>query len=259
MFTFGWWHRRRHKAAQPLETCEHQQPDLSPETEQRTYLADLPYLLPKDTLEDQRLNFQHRVLYRTLSNHYLAPISPATRTILDVGTGTGVWPLEMAALFPQAHILGVDITLTSLPHILPPSCLFSQANILHGLPFPDQQFEFTHQRLLVAAIPATSWPEVVRELIRVTRSGGWIELLEVGDTIQNAGPATRKLLTWMTSISRELGFEMEILHHLGDLLRQAGCLSVESQDIPIPLGEWAGATGKGQTGGRAVTGTQNAH
>lgn len=224
--------------AQPADTTR------QTATEQRTYLTDAPYLLPKDALEDKRLFYQHNVLYKTLSNHYLAPISPTTATILDVGTGTGIWPIDMAALFPQAHILGVDVALSSLPNPLPVNCLFAQANILKGLPFPDQQFEFTHQRLLVAGIPAQNWPAAVRELVRVTRPGGWIELLEIGDTIQNAGPSTKKFLKWMTDISKGLGFEISVLQHLGDFLKQAGCESVEFQDIPVPLGDWAGTVGQ---------------
>jgi len=78
----------------------------------------------------------------------------------------------------------------------------------------------------------------------VTAHGGWIELLEIGDVIQNAGPATKRLLTWMTDISKAFGFEMEVLRHLGDLLKQAGCVDVEAQDIPVPLGTWAGTTGQ---------------
>lgn len=214
-----------------------------PPIEQRNRVEDAPYLLPKDEQEDKRLDFQHHVLYSTLSNHYLAPIRPATTTILDVGTGTGIWSIEMAKHFPQAHILGVDIALTSLPDPLPANCLFLQANILKGLPFPDKQFDYTHQRLLVAGIPANDWPAVVSELVRVTRPGGWIELLEIGDTIQNAGPATRKLLKWMTTISKELGFDMRVLPQLGDFLWKAGCDPVESQDIPVPLGDWAGTMG----------------
>jgi SAM-dependent methyltransferase len=77
---------------------------------------------------------------------------------------------------------------------VPPTCVFVRANVLEGLPFPDGQFTYTHQRLLVAAIPARSWPGVVQELVRVTRPGGWIELLELSDVIQPAGPATRRLL-----------------------------------------------------------------
>lgn len=137
------FHRRK-KTQTPSDVRKVQQPVLKPLNEQRAYLADTPYLLPKDALEDQRLNFQHHLLYRTISNHYLAPLAPTTASILDVGTGTGIWPIEMATLFPHAHVLGVDVALSSLPRPLPLNCLFSQANILQGLPFPDQQFEFTH-------------------------------------------------------------------------------------------------------------------
>ncbi len=88
---------------------------------QRHYLDDVPYLLPKDSLEDQRLNYQHHALYRTLSNHSLAPLSSErVRTILDVGTG--IWSFELRALFPHALVVGVDVSLVrpgamdSVPH-----------------------------------------------------------------------------------------------------------------------------------------------
>ena len=191
MFYFSWLFGRRHKAAKHLEEWKRQQPPAAPEVEQRAYLDNAPYLLPKDTQEDQRLQFQHYALHHAFGNHYLAPLSPDTKTILDVGSGTGIWAIDMAQQFPQAHIVGVDIALTSLPRILPNTCLFSQADVLQGLPFPSHQFDFTHQRLLVFGIPAPRWPDVVRELVRVTRPQGWIELLEVGTTVQNTGTGDR--------------------------------------------------------------------
>jgi ubiquinone/menaquinone biosynthesis C-methylase UbiE len=124
--------------------------------------------------------------------------------LLDVGTGTGIWTLEMQALFPHARIVGADVSLQSLPQPVPPTCVFVRANVLEGLPFPDGQFTFTHQRLLVAAIPAQAWPGVVRELVRVTRPGGWIELVEASDVFQPAGPATRRLLQWLADNSQRL-------------------------------------------------------
>ncbi|WP_223258275.1 class I SAM-dependent methyltransferase [Thermogemmatispora tikiterensis] len=94
---------------------------------------------------------------------------------MGTGTGTGIWAFEMHALFPHALIVvGVDVSLQSLPQPVPPTCVFVRANVLEGLPFPDGQFTSTHQRLLVAAIPAQAWPGVVRELVRVTRPGGGI-------------------------------------------------------------------------------------
>src|SRR6185437_6755466 len=107
--------RRKPTTTRQAREQSWEQTTPAPLTEQRTYVPDAPYLLPKDVLEDQRLNYQHSVLYKTISNHYLAPISPTTATILDVGSGTGIWSIDMAALFPQAHILGVDVALTSLP------------------------------------------------------------------------------------------------------------------------------------------------
>ena len=105
---------------------------IPPIPENRTYLSDVPYLLPKDAQEDQRLHFQHHVLYKTISNHYLAPLSEATATtILDVGTGTGIWPIEMTAVFPEAHIIGADVSLSSLPRALPLTCLFVQIGRAH--------------------------------------------------------------------------------------------------------------------------------
>jgi SAM-dependent methyltransferase len=241
MFILSWFFRRRRKS---FEKGEPQQPNTQAESEQRTYLDEVPYLLPKDALEDERLRFQHYALYHAFGNHYLAPISPETRTMLDVGSGTGIWAIDMAQQFPQAHIIGVDIALTSLPSILPSTSLFSQADVLQGLPFPNQLFDFTHQRLLVFAIPAPRWPEVVRELVRVTRPQGWIELLEVGTAIQNAGPATERLLSWLRETALALGIELTMVTQLGDLLKQAGCQAVEVQDIPVPLGSWAGRSGE---------------
>jgi hypothetical protein len=37
---------------------------------------------------------------------------------------------------------------------------------------------------------------------------------------------------------------MEILHHLGELLTEVGCQAVKVQDIPVPLGAWAGREGQ---------------
>src|SRR5579883_2657232 len=138
---FSFFRRSRRTKTKPAREPWEPRTPTARLSEQRTYVLDVPYLLPKDALEDQRLNYQHYALYKTISNHYLAPLTPTSaQTILDVGTGTGIWPIEMSNFFPQAHIIGVDVALSSLPRPLPPNCLFAQANILQGLPFPDGQF-----------------------------------------------------------------------------------------------------------------------
>ncbi|GLV55947.1 hypothetical protein KDH_27910 [Dictyobacter sp. S3.2.2.5] len=226
--------RHRDQAPQPVEPQA---------IDDRVRSTDTPYFLPKDAEEDSRLNFQHRALYAAIGNHYLAPLTPETDTILDVGTGTGIWPVEMSHLFPKAHILGLDVSSTSFQHPSTAAYTFMLGDILHGLPFPDKQFAFVHQRLLVAAIPTAQWPTAIKELIRVTRPGGWIEILEIGVTIKQAGPETTRLLAWMGACSKERGFDMAVVPQLGQMLIEAGIQDVEIHHIPAPLGTWGGHVG----------------
>jgi SAM-dependent methyltransferase len=206
----------------------------------RRYLEDTDYLLPKDAEEDARLNFQHYALLHAIGNHYVAPLGPSVRLVLEVGAGTGIWASEMARLFPQAEVIGIDIdpALFRAPAQLPENCLLRTGNVLTGLPFPDGIFSFTHQRLLVAAIPAGKWPGVVRELVRVTQPGGWVEIVEIDSEIERPGPATVK----MHELSAVL-VDGEPIRHLDRMMRQAGLQDVETTRIPIPLGEWGGRVG----------------
>ncbi|HEU5376310.1 MAG TPA: class I SAM-dependent methyltransferase [Ktedonobacteraceae bacterium] len=209
----------------------------------RRYLANSDYLLPKDKDEEYRLNFQHHALYQAIGSHYVAPIAESIRLILDSGTGTGIWPIEMASVFPQAQVIGVDIDPALFKQDVPDNCYLRTGNILTGLPFPDALFGYTHQRLLTAAITAENWTRAVRELIRVTRSGGWVELVELDHQMQNAGPAGQRLQELMASVGKSLGFDGEVIRHLGDLLKQEGLQSVEVQPILLPVGEWGGRPG----------------
>jgi len=239
------WRRslRHHRHTTDIFSSEKKDQQASPIIDQRERLLDTPYLLPKDAQEQSRLNFQHRVLYSAIGNHYLVPLRPDVATILDVGTGTGIWPVDMARLFPQAHLVGVDISAAALEYTSSAAYTFCLADVLKGLPFPEQQFDYVHQRLLVAAIPAANWAGVIRELLRVTRPGGWVELLEIGVTVQQAGPETSRLLDWMSGKSQERGFDMRCISQLGAMLAQGGLEAIECHEIPVPLGDWAGHVG----------------
>ena len=234
------FHRNRSpKAPRPRNG----EPVASPPVDDRIRSTTTPYFLPKDAQEDERLFLQHNALYAALSNHYLAPIPPDIQNALDLGTGTGVWMRDMSTLFPQTHFVGMDSTASSFRYPSTAHLTFLIGDLLKGLPFPDQQFDFVHQRLLIAGIPTVNWPDVLREAVRVTRPGGWVELLEVGTTVKNAGRETTRLLKWMAHLSKERGFDLSLASHLGDLLTQAGLQAVEVQHIPAPLGAWAGHVG----------------
>lgn len=166
-----WRHRRTTRRLESQDLAPVKQSFQLPN---RRYIADAVYLLPKDEQEGHRLYLQHYALLQAIGNHYVAALHPAVRTILDVGTGTGIWAVEMARAFPQSLVVGLDLdpALFRETPSFPTNCLLRVGDVLKGLPFPDGFFSYTHQRLLVYAIPAAQWPAVLRELVRVTDRGG---------------------------------------------------------------------------------------
>lgn len=211
----------------------------------RRHFSNLPYILPKDALEADRLNFQHYYLKAVFKSLYLAPLErKRLEAVLDVGCGTGRWAHEMAQACPRARVIGLDVDVP-LPGALPapPNFTFAQGNVLEQLPFANSSFDFVHQRLLVAAIPAMSWTAVVAELTRVTRPGGWIELVEAGDIYLNAGPALGQFLSWSRVVSGARGIDAGRVAYLDDLLVGAGLSHVEKHVHQVPLGRWGGRLG----------------
>jgi SAM-dependent methyltransferase len=195
-------------------------------------------------LETQRLDFQFYLIRSILHGNSASPLRSDLTSILDVGCGTGRWVIEMARTFPGAQVVGLDIEPPPQSvQALPSNARFMQANVLDRLPFADRSFDFTHQRLLVLAIPAAQWPLVVGELVRVTRPGGYLELLEGGDLFLNAGPATQRFLAWWREASRARGFDTSLMERLGRLLLDAHLRDVQMRIKQVPVGKWGGHTG----------------
>ena len=216
----------------------------------RQHLAAMPYPLPKDMSEINRLDFQHFLLRTGLRGNYAAPVDQPT-SILDVGTGSGRWAMEMAALFPAARIIGLDLappsddtaTLGQGLDTRPSNYSFTAGNILEGLPFPDQSFDFVHQRLLITAIPRDRWPGVIQELVRVTRPGGWVELAECG-TPADGGPGYMGLWqSWIDFLAKR-NVDFTIGKHVGQMLNSGGLVNVQQRALNFPMGDWGGRIGR---------------
>lgn len=218
----------------------------------REYTAGVPYALPSDLGETNRLDFQHYVLRQAFKGNYAAPIR-APGSILDVGTGTGRWAKEMAAVFPHARVVGVDVKepATNEPgessadlDRLPSNYQFVFGNILEGLPFPDASFDFVHQRLLFFAIPSDRWQFVLNELFRVTRPGGWVEVVEGHYGYDPMGPAAQRIADAMLPAMLQRGIDPRNSAILDQFLRTAGFEHVQTRTVKLPVGDWGGRLGQ---------------
>lgn len=102
--------------------------------------------------------------------------------VLDSGSGPGCWSLEMAKEFPKSTFQAVDMApydLVVSQDKLPGNFKFTVGNLLEGLPFEDNTFDYVYQRLLFLGLNNEGWVKVLSELFRVLKPGGYIELLEV--------------------------------------------------------------------------------
>jgi tRNA1(Val) A37 N6-methylase TrmN6 len=54
---------------------------------------------------------------------HLAPIVDNPQNILDLGTGSGIWAIDVADLYPSAAVIGVDIAPVQ-PNLVPPNLNF---------------------------------------------------------------------------------------------------------------------------------------
>ncbi len=212
----------------------------------RRHIAGVPYALPKDDAEINRLDFQHYMLRYALQGNYLAPISQP-HDILDVGSGSGRWTQDMALTFPHANVVGLDVvappadakTTTPLPNYV-----FVVGNVLEGLPFSNATFDYVHQRLLFAAIPRPSWPQVVGELGRVTRPYGWVELVEGSVGAGATSPAERIFTQWALDVTARRQIDLQIGPHLPAILQNAGFTNVAVREVQIPIGAHGGRLGR---------------
>jgi ubiquinone/menaquinone biosynthesis C-methylase UbiE len=249
MGLFGWLFRhKKRRTSRPLtwERTPSHPPQVYADTEGRRHRGDAPYLLPKDGQELQRLDYQHFILRQVLNGNTFAPVHGLLRKggrVLDVGCGTGRWCHEIAASYPKTQVCGFDLEDVPRTSPTPPNYQFYGGNLLNGLPFTAHSFQYVHQRLLVAAIPLEKWPVVMGELRRVTTPGGWIELVEMGNTFHQVGPATQQFLTWWVKIAASKGIDASKMAQIGALLKQAGLYNIKAETKTLAVGSWGGRLG----------------
>ncbi len=210
---------------------------------ERSREPEAPYVLPHNPDEVDRLDLQHFALREALGANFLAPVESPSR-VLDVGTGTGQWGFEVCHRFPGALVVGFDLV-RGKPNP-PPGYRHVRGNLLQGLPFRDGSFDFVHQRLLIWGIPVGAWPEVVAELVRVTRPGGWVELVEISVRPGRIGPATDRLFGLvLDQLAGPLGLDTEgvVFRSLDRYLREAGLERVARRRHSLPVGGWGGRVG----------------
>jgi len=132
-------------------------------------------------------------LYRCLlGRNIVVPIASKPRHILDVGTGSGRWAIEVADQYEDANVVGLDLSPTSPSYEVPDNCEFIVADLTEGLCFDEGSIDLVHSRcrailclskltnrIVTAGMMKHQWSPYMSEIYRVLKPGtGWTQCIE---------------------------------------------------------------------------------
>ncbi|KAI1274585.1 S-adenosyl-L-methionine-dependent methyltransferase [Xylaria sp. FL0933] len=132
----------------------------------------------------ERLDEQHFFTTKTLGFliHPNIPISSPNVKIADIGTGTGIWLLDLAKNLPSTcQLTGFDITSSAFPapQTWPPNVSFKTQDML--LPFPVSEigaYDIVAVRFISSATTRAEWARTIENLIKLLKPGGWLQWID---------------------------------------------------------------------------------
>ncbi|KAL9124276.1 MAG: hypothetical protein Q9217_006376 [Psora testacea] len=144
---------------------------------------DLLYAVPPELYQQHkrkeldRIDLKHHVMMLLCNGYlHLAPLADPRR-VLDIGTGTGIWAIEMGEQYPKAKVTGIDLSPVQ-PSWVPDNVTFEIDDVeAKNWTWPDNYFDYIHSRFMLASI--SSWQRLIRKAFQHIKPGGYFELQEL--------------------------------------------------------------------------------
>ncbi|KAL4804398.1 S-adenosyl-L-methionine-dependent methyltransferase [Aspergillus unguis] len=199
------------------------------------------YLFPNDEREQDRLELHSRICHLALSGAlYRAPLKPGIRTILDLGTGTGDWAIDMADAFPEAIVTGTDLSPIQ-PKWVPPNCKFEIDDF--ELPWNfSHPFDYIHARAMEGSVK--DFNRLFKQAHDNLTPGGWFEICEFTADVfsdDDSGDKVVNMHKWrdeLTEASRRFGKLINVAKNYKQWMIDAGFTNVQEEVYKVPFSPW---------------------
>ncbi|KAI8381353.1 S-adenosyl-L-methionine-dependent methyltransferase [Radiomyces spectabilis] len=209
-----------------------------------------PYYLDEPTDRTDRWVVKHELVHLALDGLFCSPLDvTADKHVLHVGCGEGGWGIEMALRYPKWIIVGID-DYEGGPspnrRIVPRNFKFIRCydTLLEGLKsLPDHAFDLVHCRFLILSYSFEQYRQLVKECWRVTKPGGFVEIIEMDMRIYHGRPLVGSVAQTLNSevihVMESRSLDPRLARRLHDLFD----ISVKSNYTSLPLGVWGGRLG----------------
>ncbi|KAL7274493.1 hypothetical protein RUND412_002597 [Rhizina undulata] len=201
------------------------------------------YWAPNDEKQNTQLDIFHHIYSLALHGMlYLAPIGEDPEAVLDLGTGTGVWAIDMADKFPDARVTGNDLSPIQ-PAWIPNNLEFVIEDFTEDWTWPEESFDFIHGRALYGSVE--DWPRLISEIHTALKPGGWFESVETscehlsddGSVVQSESVAVQ----WSRLIAEageRIGKTFDLIGKVKPWMEEAGFVKIQEIEVKLPVGTW---------------------
>ncbi|KAJ5310324.1 oxidoreductase [Penicillium atrosanguineum] len=210
-------------------------------------LSEKEYLVPSDDQMFETYEAGHLVAMVLDSDKenplFRSPVGSQPKHVLDIGTGKGNWAIDVADMFPDATVRGVDLFPPPVTW-MPPNCVLEVDNILNEWTWREP-FDLIHMRIMTGSFDSAEWDRVYKACYNNLRPGAWIEQIEASPYIEcddGSLPSDNVLCTWGPNVSdcgKRAGRDLDSIDTMQESIHKAGFVDIQEQSYKWPIGPWA--------------------
>ncbi|CAK7206581.1 hypothetical protein SEUCBS139899_009379 [Sporothrix eucalyptigena] len=138
------------------------------------------YALPNDETEQNRDDMKHSMALLLMRDRlFYSPVDAQLKAggmVYDLGTGTGIWAMDVAEQFPSTVVRGIDLSPIQ-PAYVPPNVSFAIDDFEDEWVLPPNTFDLIHMRFSLWAVDDRA--ALLRRAFRHLKPGGYIEFQEL--------------------------------------------------------------------------------